>query len=65
MKADQAAAVIKEMEKEVLTMFRLEHLNIVSLLGVTDGEWKHKRSSTFPSATGISHQNCPLRRLLL
>ena len=38
MKADQAAAVIKEMEKEVLTMFRLEHPNIVKLLGVTDGE---------------------------
>ena len=35
---DQAAAGIKEIENEVLIMSRLEHLNIVRLLGVTDGK---------------------------
>ena len=35
---DQAAAGIKEIENEVLIMSRLEHHNIVRLLGVTDGE---------------------------
>ena len=50
MKADQAAAVIKEMEKEVLTMFRLEHHNIVRLLGVTDGECMSSRSERGPGS---------------
>ena len=36
-KADQAEVVMKEMRKEILTMYQLDHPNIVRLLGVTDG----------------------------
>ncbi len=53
MKDSNAEAVMKELKREIETMYTLNHPNIVRLLGITQSE-RHKIALSFPVSIYLS-----------